>query len=364
MKNDVLKAEAFINSRNPGIPELEAAIAESSPGFDCRIDDAAAKIKKDICGQNVTFVVNRNINFTNVCEIKCLFCGYSVPPGHAGAFVLGTDEILEKITESIPMGITEVCITGGLNSSLNLEYLTEMVRAISCNFPGLHIHAFSPMEISWLSRREGLSIRNVLEKLKTAGLGSMPGTAAEILVDSVRKKICPGKLGTAEWIEVIKTAHSMGIPTTATIMFGHIETARDIAEHLEILKRIQEETGGFTEFVPLPFIPFKTAMKDRKTASLDRNHVKRIHAVARIFFGELIPNIQVSWTKLGVETARKLLHSGVSDFGGTLIEENITRMAGGSYGQFLPREEIVRLIKEEGFIPAERDTVYSRIKPA
>ena len=364
MKSNPSKAESFLNTRNPGIAELEAAIAEPAPDYDGWINEEAAKLKKDIWGEKVTFVVNRNINFTNVCRIKCLFCGYSVPPGHAGAFVLGIDEILEKITESMPVGITEVCITGGLNPSLNLAYLTDMVRAISCNFPRLHIHAFSPMEISWLARREGLGIKDVLENLKTAGLGSMPGTAAEILVDSVRKKICPGKIVTADWVEVIKSAHSMGIPTTATIMFGHIETALDIAKHLSILKQIQEETGGFTEFVPLPFIPFNTALKDGNAASLNKKHVKRIHAVARIFFRDLIPNIQVSWTKLGVETARELLHSGVSDFGGTLIEENITRMAGGSFGQYLPREQIVSLIREEGFIPAERDTIYSRIKPA
>jgi 7,8-didemethyl-8-hydroxy-5-deazariboflavin synthase CofH subunit len=357
-------AMRFLSSRRPSIEETAAAIGGSSGGFERELFAAADQLREKALGRRISFVVNRNINFTNVCAINCLFCGYSVRPGDKISFILDDDEILSKIRASVPLGITEVCITGGLHPELSLDRLTGMVRAISTGFPGIHIHAFSPMEIVFLSRKEGLTAREIIARLMDAGLGSMPGTAAEILVDDVRNKICPGKLSTAEWIDVIRTAHTLGLRTTATMMFGHVESERDMAEHLGILRSIQEETGGFSEFVPLPFIPFKTALKNVPARSLEASLVKRVHAVARVFFEGLIPNIQVSWTKLGVQAARDMLHAGVSDLGGTLVEENITRMAGGTHGQYLSRGEMAQIIREEGFEPVERDTLYAILTPA
>ncbi|MBI5527538.1 MAG: CofH family radical SAM protein [Deltaproteobacteria bacterium] len=390
-------ATRFLSSVRPGIDETAAALGSADPGFASEVLAAADEANRRTNGRRVTFVVNRNINFTNVCVIDCLFCGYSVRPGDPAGFALSADEAVGRVRESISLGIREVCITGGLNPSLSLSHLAAIAGAIRREFPALHIHAFSPMEVAWLADREGLSAAAVLGRLKDAGVQSMPGTAAEILVDSVRRRICPGKLPVKRWVEIVKTAHRMGIPTTATIMCGHVETDSDVAEHLLVLRRIQEETGGFTEFVPLPFVPFRTALgrlmkssRGRKRPTthgsrqggrsisgidpgrqssvvggglpgvLDADRMRRLHAVARLFFGDLIPNIQVSWTKLGVELARTTLHAGVSDMGGTLIEENITRLAGGTHGQYLSRDEFIRIIREEGLQPVERDTLYAR----
>jgi 7,8-didemethyl-8-hydroxy-5-deazariboflavin synthase CofH subunit len=357
-----MKAPSIFPAR-PGSADIAAALTVKDGGLDADLARAADEARAASCGGRVTFIVNRNINFTNVCAINCLFCGYSVRPGATASYRLSIPEILERIRASLPLGITEACITGGLNPEIKLSDLASMTSAIALEFPAIHIHAFSPMEVAWLSRAEGFSIREVLLRLRDAGLGSMPGTAAEILVDSVREKVCPGKLTTAEWINVIRTAHGLGIRTTATMMFGHLESAADIAQHLMLIRSIQEETGGFTEFVPLPFVPFKTALKNAAAASLDRAYVRRVHAVSRLVLGPVIPDVQVSWTKLGVAAAREMLHAGVSDFGGTLVEENITRLAGGTHGQYLPRDEIVRIIREEGFEPFERDTLYAKLTP-
>jgi CofH subfamily radical SAM domain protein len=387
----------FLSAGRPGVKETAAALGSEDPVFAKEVLSAADEANRHSNGRRVTFVVNRNINFTNVCAIQCLFCGYSVRPGDPAGFALSAGEAVERVRESIPLGIREVCITGGLNPALSLDDLCEIAGAIRREFPALHIHAFSPMEVAWLADREGLSDAKVLDRLKDAGVQSMPGTAAEILVDSVRRRICPGKLPVKRWVRIVKTAHRLGIPTTATIMCGHIETDRDVAGHLLVLRRIQEETGGFTEFVPLPFVPFRTALgrlikdhPERKRpathdsrqagesrkgterrrqssivgrglpAVLDAGRMLRLHAVARLFFGGLIPNIQVSWTKLGVGTARASLHAGVNDMGGTLIEENITRLAGGTHGQYMPRDEFTRIIRQEGLEPVERDTLYTR----
>ena len=361
-----MNAAAFLTTARPGPDEAAAALASRDPAFMAELVAAADERNRTLNGGRVTFIVNRNVNFTNVCAINCLFCGYSVRPGGEGAFLLSIDEVLDRVRASIPLGIREVCITGGLHPGLHLRYLEEMVRAIAAAFPAIHIHAFSPMEVAWFAEREGLRPREVLGRLKDAGLGSMPGTAAEILVDEVRRRVCPGKMSTAAWVAIVKEAHRLGIRTTATMMFGHIETDRDIAAHLSTIRGIQEETGGFTEFVALPFVAARTQLKDTAAAACghDPGRVLAIHAIARLFFGDLIPHIQVSWTKLGVDLSRRTLHAGVSDMGGTLVEENITRLAGGTHGQYLPREAFVRIIRSEGFTPVERDTLYSAFCPA
>lgn len=360
-----MSAAAFLTADRPGAEEIVAALASRDPGYARELFAAADERNRAQNAGRVTFIVNRNINFTNVCAIDCHFCGYSVRPGAPGAFLLGVDEVVARVRESEPLGIREVCITGGLHPALRLSYLEEMVAAIAAAYPALHVHAFSPMEVSWLAGREGLTPGEVLARLKAAGLGSMPGTAAEILVDDVRRKICPGKLSVTEWVAIVKEAHRLGIRTTATMMFGHLETDLDVAAHLAIVRAIQEETGGFSEFVPLPFMAARTRLKDAAAMrGHDSNRALAMHAVARLFFGGLIPHIQVSWTKLGVDLARRSLHAGVSDMGGTLVEENITRLAGGEHGQYLPREAFVAIIRGEGLRPFTRDTLYTALEPA
>lgn len=360
-----MSAAAFLTAARPGIEETVAALASRDPGYVRELFAAADERNRAQNAGRVTFIVNRNINFTNVCAIDCLFCGYSVRPGDPAAFLLGVDEVVARVRASAPAGIREVCITGGLHPALRLAYLEEMVGAIAAAFPAVHIHAFSPMEVAWFAGREGIAPGEVLARLKAAGLGSMPGTAAEILVDEVRRRICPGKLGVAEWVAIVKEAHGLGIKTTATMMFGHVESDRDVAAHLAVVRGIQEETGGFSEFVPLPFVAPRTRLRDAAAVRAhDPGRALAMHAVARLFFGELIPQIQVSWTKLGVGLARRSLHAGVSDMGGTLVEENITRLAGGEHGQYLSREAFIDIIRGEGLEPFTRDTLYTALEPA
>ena len=257
-------------------------------------------------------------------------------------------------------GATEVCIQGGLHPGLRLDFYTDMLRALRERFPQLHTHAFSPMEVKWLAEKEHISVAEVLTELKRAGLSSMPGTAAEILDDEVRQKICPQKLSTAEWVQVITTAHRLGIPTTSTMMFGHVETWADRVEHMQVILDIQKETGGFTEFVLLPFVPWNTALgRQFAITPISLAEVLKVTTYARLFFGKDLVNIQGSWVKSGVEGMQKALCCGANDFGGTLMEESISRSAGATHGQRLTREQIEAAITAVGRIPAERDTLYN-----
>ena len=306
----------------------------------------------------VTFVHNRNINYTNICQNRCLFCAFRRNRFATDGFALSVEEILNKIA-STP-GITEVCIQGGILPELNFSYILEMLQAIKAAYPQIHIHAFSPMEIKYFAEVSGSSIASVIEKLMEYGLGSIPGTAAEILDDGVRQMICPEKLSVAEWVNIITTAHQTGLPSTATILLGHIETARQIACHMGIIREIQRKTGGFTEFIPLIFVPYGTALGKKfgiKT-TLSFEKVLKFYALSRIYFYGLIPNIQSSWPKLGLENAVRCLSAGVNDLGGTLYEENITRTAGGNFGQKVSLEEFREQVIKVGKTPQLRDTLY------
>ncbi len=314
-------------------------------------------LRKVKCGDVVTFIVNRNINFTNICRNNCKFCAYKRKKGENGAYTLTISEIVKKAKEAEKHGATEVCIQGGINSDLGFEYYLEILRRIKAETK-LHIHAFSPMEIRYISEKFGYGIRETLKILKENGLDSMPGTAAEILVDSVREKICPEKISTKEWIKIIETAHEIGIPTTATIMYGHIETYEDVAEHLNIIRNIQDRTGKFTEFVPLSFIHKNTELyKKYYIQGSSGIYDIKIHAISRIFLDNF-RNIQVSWVKLGKKFAQVILDYGANDFGGTLMEENISKAAGASE-KLLRKEEIENIIRGAGRIPKQRDTLYN-----
>ncbi|MFX1452282.1 MAG: 7,8-didemethyl-8-hydroxy-5-deazariboflavin synthase subunit CofH [Promethearchaeota archaeon] len=313
----------------------------------------------------VTFIINRNINFTNICFQGCKFCSFSLPANKDEKFLLTINEIREKVLEAKNLGCTEVCIQGGINPELNFDYYLDILKTVKNVDPNIHTHAFSPHEVFYISKLNDNSFENTLKDLKKAGLDSIPGTAAEILVDDIRKIICPNKIKTAQWIDIITTAHKIGIPTTSTIMYGHIEDLKDRISHLEILKNIQKETYGFTEFVPLPFVKEKPLL-----SRLEENPLKpsygiddlKLFSVARIFLNDYIDNIQCSWVKLGPKFAQVSLNYGVNDFSGTLMEENISRSAGSGYGEYISPEEIISIIKNAGKRPAQRNTLYNIIK--
>ena len=318
----------------------------------------ARELNRQLNGNRVTYVKNRNLNFTNICTIKCKFCGFCREEQDAEAFTLTVEEMLQKIEET--PDISEVCIQGAINPHLDISYYLDFLRQIKNHHPALHIHGISPQEIHSLAEKARWSLEKVVQTLMEAGLDSMAGTAAEILVDPVREKIAPSKIPSARWVEIVKTAHFLGLPSTATILFGHIESGMDILEHLDLLREIQKETRGFTEFIPLPFIPYRTRLGSdfslSKTAPWLR--IKRFYALARIYLFPTFKNIQTSWVKLGVGRALQTLEVGVYDFGGTLFEENITRSAGGNFGQYLSEEEIRKRLLQAGKVPVQRDTLY------
>ena len=326
---------------------------------------AADMLNKKINSDKVSYVVNRNINFTNICSLNCKFCGYKRTKNSKDAFLLDYDKIIEKISEGVKsIGINEICVTGGINPELKLnpDYYFDLIKTVRNNFPKLHIHAFSPQEIYELSDATGKTYVQVIEKLVNCGVNSMPGTAAEILAEETRKKICPQKINMAEWVKIIKTAHLLGVKTSATVLFGHIESSGDLAYHLSIIRRLQDETGGFTEFIALPFISPKTSLGKSINGKkiIGEKRVFKFYAILRLFLDNF-KNIQTSWPKIGVSAALKSLDCGINDFGGTLMEENITKSAGGKFGEFLEEKEIINLIKHAGKTPVRRDTVYNYI---
>ncbi|NVM37848.1 MAG: 7,8-didemethyl-8-hydroxy-5-deazariboflavin synthase subunit CofH [Candidatus Lokiarchaeota archaeon] len=313
----------------------------------------------------VTFVINRNINFTNICYQKCKFCSFSLPATNIDAFLLTIDQIREKVKEAKNAGCTEVCIQGGINPELNFEFYLDILKTVKEIDPNIHTHAFSPQEIFYMSKLYENSIEVTLKELKNAGLDSIPGTAAEILVDNVRKIICPNKIKTFQWKDIITTAHRLRIPTTSTIMYGHIEKFTDRVKHLEILREIQRESHGFTEFVPLPFVKENPILSHLENYPLNPSYGMddlKLFCVARLFLNNYIDNIQCSWVKLGPNFAQVSLNYGVNDFSGTLMEENISKSAGAEFGEYISPEEIVKIISKSGKRPAQRDTLYNIIK--
>ena len=313
----------------------------------------ADSMRKRAVGDYVTYVVNRNINFTDICIGDCAFCSFRYNEG----YILSIDEILKKAEEAVERGATEVCIQGGLLDNMKLEDYKMIVTSIKDRFPSLHIHAFSPMEVYHAAKTSEMDFRDVLKELKKAGLGSMPGTAAEILVDSVRSKICPHKLSSDEWEDVIKEAHRCGIPTTSTIMYGHIESIEDRIDHILRIRRIQKETGGFTEFVLLPFMNKNNALGKIAGRRCGIDDMKT-HAISRVLLYNVINNIQASWVKLGLNMAQISLLFGVNDLGGTLMEEKISKSSGSKVGEYLSPDDIEELILKAGRIPRRRDTLY------
>ena len=325
---------------------------------------AADTLRRDLVGNLVTYVVNRNINFTNICFVGCKFCAFSRGPREADSYFHSLDDMARKAKEAWALGATEVCIQGGLPHGLPPFYYRDILRAVKSAVPQMHVHAFSPMEIVYGVELTGMTLRDYLCMLRDNGLDTLPGTAAEILDDDVREVLSRNKLSSMQWQEVIRTAHECGIRSTSTLMYGHMETPAHWVRQVALFRQIQSETGGFTEFVPLGFVHQNTLLFQQGLARSGptlAEHLK-IHALARILLAGSIHNIQVSWVKLNRRLSQLCLHAGANDYGGTLMEENISREAGATAGQYTSPEDFQSLILEIGRIPAERNTKYSRMK--
>ncbi|MGO8996637.1 MAG: 5-amino-6-(D-ribitylamino)uracil--L-tyrosine 4-hydroxyphenyl transferase CofH [Polyangiaceae bacterium] len=364
--------------------DVRRALDRAVEGRDLSVDDAvilcgargaslhalvavADHVRRAQVGDEVGYVVNRNVNFTNVCVKACRFCAFSRTRRSEEGYFLPTEEIVRRALEAQAYGATEICIQAGLAPGVDARFYIELVRALKRAAPTLHVHALSPEEVKFAAAESGWSIRRVLEEMKEAGLGSLPGTSAEVLDDRVRARIAPGRITTAEWIDVVTTAHAIGLQTTATIMYGHVETDVERMRHLELLRSIQRETGGFTEFVPLSFVHEEAPMTLRQQLPELRpgptgDDVIRLYAISRLMLGSTIRNLQVSWVKDGMRQAQWLLSCGANDFGGTLINESISTAAGASHGQLQAPSALRRAIRDAGRVPVERSTRYDVIR--
>jgi FO synthase subunit 2 len=365
-------------------PAVRRALERALDGHEVSVNDAltlaaaggrdlhalglvADELRRRQVGDVVTFVVNRNVNFTNVCIKHCTFCAFSRDHREEQGYFLPVHEVVRRAQEAWDLGATEVCIQAGLPPKLDGRYYIDLTRAIRQALPGMHVHAFSPEEVLYGSVRSGMPIREYLAELKEAGLGTLPGTSAEILDQEVRDQIARGRITVEQWVEVITTAHALGIRTTSTIMYGHLETPAHWVRHMALLRSIQKDTGGFTEFVPLSLIHSEAPMYAKGLVPGVRPgatgvEVVKMHALARLMLGATMRNVQCSWVKEGPKLAQLLLDAGANDLGGTLINESISTSAGAQYGQLVPPAELRRLIRDAGRIPAQRDTLYTLLR--
>jgi FO synthase len=339
--------------------ELTAMFAETRPEVIEEMRIAADELRAELAGDVATFVVNRNINFTNICVVGCAFCGFGQGRRSPDAYEVGESDFASRIEEAVDFGATELCMQGGIHPELTLEEYGRWLMLAKATAPQLHLHAYSPMEINHACERSGKEPGEVFEYLLECGLGSTPGTAAEVLDDGVRQRISPNKLPAARWVEIIEASHRAGLRSTSTVMFGHIEEPRELARHMAVIRGLQERTGGITEFVPLSFIPFNTLLG--RTHGIEeitvRENLKHT-AAFRLALGKTVTNLQASWVKMGLEGATEALRWGVNDLGGTLMEENISRMAGSQHGVKLEVEDLVAAAREAGRRPAQRTTLY------
>jgi 5-amino-6-(D-ribitylamino)uracil---L-tyrosine 4-hydroxyphenyl transferase len=361
---NISTADALVLLQQQKEPDAQAAIQTTADLLRCRQS-----------GDTITYVINRNINFTNICEQHCSFCAFRRDEGDEGAFWLNAAQILEKATDAVQRGATEICMQGGLHlgaklNGASLPYYLQLVKTIKDRFPQLHLHAFSPQEIQFIAREDGMSFSYVISALRDAGVGSMPGTAAEVLDDSVRRVICPEKIDSATWLEIVGIAHSLGLPTTSTMLCGHIETPEQQVLHLEKVRSLQQSAidnnypSRITEFILLPFVGQQAPAPLRSRVGRDQPILADtllLTAVSRIFLGNLIPNHQPSWVKLGLEGAKEALKWGCNDIGGTLMEEHITTMAGAVGGSCQSVEDLQNAITSVGRSYQQRDTIYQTL---
>jgi 5-amino-6-(D-ribitylamino)uracil---L-tyrosine 4-hydroxyphenyl transferase len=317
--------------------------------------DTADQLRQEIVGDEVTFVANRNIDITDHCIIGCTFCSFRDNIGYE----MTTEEILESVKEAVDVKATEICLFGGVMPHMTVEFYSDLFRAIKDNYD-IQLHSLSPVEVYHAAKASDVTIEEALTSFKDAGLDTLTGASAEILVDSVRAKLCPNKVSTQEWVDIITEAHEIGIPSTSTIMYGSIETWEDRIDHLFILRDIQRKTGGFTELVPMTFLGENNLMGEQSNGASGLDDLK-LHALARIILGKYIPNIQASWIKIGTRMAQMALCCGANDLGGTMMEDLISIAAGSSHGEYLSRDQMHATIEGVGRIPAERNTLYKRV---
>jgi FO synthase subunit 2 len=353
-------------------------LKQTEPEAIAAIQETADQLRHQQVGDIVTYVINRNINFTNICEQHCSFCAFRRDTGQEGAYWLDWGQIQEKTTDAVRRGATEICMQGGLNpeakiNGASLPYYVQLVKTIKNEFPQLHLHAFSPQEVQFIAEQDGLSYAEVIAALRDAGVGSMPGTAAEVLDDDVRRILCPEKTNTAIWLEIVGTAHQLGMPTTSTMLSGHIETPEQQMKHLSLLRSLQQTsltlgyTGFITEFILLPFVGQEAPKPLRRRVGRDQpvlDDALLLTAVARIFLGNWIKNHQPSWVKLGLDGATQALRWGCNDIGGTLMEEHITTMAGAQGGTCMEVETLHNAISSLGRPYQQRDTLYQHLSVA
>ena len=361
--------EASLEGRPPSVEETVLLL--SARGADVDAAAAAADLlRRARAGGAVTYVVNRNINYTNVCYFRCGFCAFSKGPRslnlRGDPYLMSIEEVAGRTAEAAGRGASEVCLQGGIHPSFTGRFYVDLLSAVKEAAPGIHVHGFTPLEVWQGAETLGMTVRSFLEMLKGAGLGTLPGTAAEILDDRVRRHLCPDKIRTAQWAEVMLTAHDLGLRSTSTIMFGHIDDPRSWANHLEVIREIQRRTGGFTELVPLPFVHMAAPiyLRGRSRPGPTWDEVVLVHAAARLALDGLIPNIQASWVKLGLEGAARLLDAGCNDLGGTLMNETISRAAGASHGQEVTPSDFEEIITRAGRTPRRRSTLYQLLDEA
>jgi FO synthase len=357
-----LVPEAIERARDGGplsVTQMTAMFAERRPEVVEDMRAAADELRAELAGETVTFVVNRNVNVSNICTVGCAFCGFGQGKRSPDAYEHDREEFVRRVDEAVEYGATEICMQSGIHPDWTLEDYEGWLRLAKEVAPQLHLHAYSPMEVSHMSDVSGLSPRAVFERLREAGLDSTPGTAAEVLHDGVRERISPNKLPVARWVEVIEASHAAGLRSTVTVMFGHIEEPWELAEHMRVVRELQERTGGFTEFVPLSFIPFHTLLgRTHGIEEISREENLKHTAVFRLALGRSVPSLQASWVKMGLDAATEALRWGVNDLGGTLMEENISRLAGSYHGVRLDPPELIAAAHRAGRPAAERTTLY------
>lgn len=365
-------------------PDIRAILERSLGGRELSIDDGIAlneargtdlhalclvadELRRQQVGDRVTYVVNRNINFTNVCIKNCKFCAFARTVRSEQGYFLPPEEVARRVRQAWEMGATEVCLQAGLSPNIDGDTYIDLCRLVKENAPEIHIHAFSPEEVKFGASLKRVSYREYLAELKDAGLGTLPGTSAEILDDRLRKTISPTRITSSEWLDVVTSAHRLGIQTTSTMMFGHVESVEDRMRHMDLLRRVQRETGGFTEFVPLSFVHeeaplFATSEVPGVRPGPTGDDVLRLYATARLMLGRDIANLQASWVKEGLRTSQLLLSCGVNDLGGTLMNESISTAAGARHGQLMTPATLRRVIRDAGRVPVERNTTYGVIR--
>ncbi len=356
-------AEAAIEKGRDGIAlsedELTALFSETRAEVIEEMRQAADQLRAELVGERVTFVVNRNINFTNICVVGCAFCGFGQGRRSPDAYEVSEENFAARIQDAVDFGATEICMQGGIHPDLTLEEYGKWLRLAKSVAPQLHLHAYSPMEVHYMCERSGKEPEEVFEYLLECGLGSTPGTAAEVLDDGVRQRISPNKLPVDRWVQIIEASHRAGLRSTSTVMFGHIEEPRELARHMAVIRALQERTGGITEFVPLSFIPFNTMLgRTHGIEEISERENLKHTAAFRLALGRSIPNLQASWVKMGLGAATEALRWGVNDLGGTLMEENISRMAGSQHGVRLEPHQLIEAARAGGRSPAQRSTLY------